>query len=332
MAGLTQAGFRDPDPAAGAAGRRAFSGETMTDGTEAARLSEMLAPYVRRTERDLARWLVEDGVPGPLAEAMRYCTMGAGKRLRPAVVWMSAEAVHRGRIPREEPVARAAVAVELVHCYSLVHDDLPSMDDDTLRRGRATAHVKFGEAMAILVGDALLTRAFGVLTSPDDPDDGLVAASLAGILAHAAGATGMIAGQVADMALCDLPPGPGGVQYVHQRKTAALVRAAAEMGALCGGAGEREFLAVRTWAELLGLAFQLLDDLLDATGSAEQLGKTPGKDAGAGKRGALAELGQETAEQMSRELTDRAVAALAPLGGSADKLKELTRLLARRTH
>ena len=304
--------------------------DRMADKNTVASLAELLAPYAERTEAGLERWLVEPGTPGTLAEAMRYCVLGAGKRLRPGLVWLAAEAVG-DRPGRDELLARAAVAVELVHCYSLVHDDLPAMDDDLLRRGRPTAHAEFGEAMAVLVGDALLTRAFGVLAEAD-AGDAPAAAAVTRVLAQASGPAGMIAGQVADMGLCELPGGLEGVQYIHLRKTAALVRAAAEMGALCGGADGRRIAAVRLWAERLGLVYQSVDDLLDATGSAEQLGKTPGKDAGAGKRSALAELGRERLGARIDTLSQRAVEAVEPLGDRAGKLRELTALLARRTH
>ena len=309
-----------------------MTGKRMADKRNDASLGELLAPYAGRVEAGLERWLVEPGTPETLAEAMRYCVLGAGKRLRPTLVHMAAEAVGTGALGSEELLARAAVAVELVHCYSLVHDDLPAMDDDALRRGRPTVHVRFGEAMAVLVGDALLTRAFGVLAESPNAADASVAGPLVGILARAAGAAGMIAGQVADMGLCDLPDGPEGVQYIHLHKTAAVIRAAVEIGALCGGAEERQFQAVRQWAERLGLVFQWVDDLLDATGSAEQLGKTPGKDAGTGKRSAVAELGVEAVRRQVEQMSRQAVEALGPLGPRAGTLRELTGLLARRTH
>jgi geranylgeranyl pyrophosphate synthase len=305
----------------------------MVEGNKAASIGDLLAPYAQRVEAGLARWLVEPGTPEPLAEVMRYCVLGGGKRLRPALVWMSAEACGAGGAGNEDLLARGAVAVELVHCYSLVHDDLPAMDDDALRRGRPTAHVKFGEAMAILAGDALLTRAFRVLTGTEDPDDALVGHSMVVDLAEAAGPAGMIAGQVADMELCDVPPGMDGVRHIHLHKTAALLRAAAKMGARCGGGtSDRQFEAVGRWAEALGLAFQMVDDLLDVTASAQQLGKTPGKDAGTGKRTAVAELGRDEAEALAEQLTRQAIDALAPLGDRAGKLRELTCLLVRRTH
>jgi len=307
-------------------------------------LAAFLAPYASRVEADLERWLVEDDVPSPVAEAMRYSVLGGGKRLRPALVWMAAEASGMARrrgegsgsarrgtrrdAAAEEMTGRSAVAVELVHCYSLVHDDLPAMDDDTLRRGRPTVHVQFGEAMAILAGDALLTRAFGVLAEADDPRAGRLAAELA----LAAGPAGMIAGQAGDMNLCPVPEGLTGLRYVHLRKTAALIRAAGRMGAICGGADAAALQAITEWAESLGLAFQLVDDILDVTGDVAHLGKTPGKDARAGKRTVVSELGLERSIRMGRALSEQAAAALKPLGSRARNLRKLVRLLADRAH
>jgi len=301
----------------------------MADIKDASKLDELLGPYARRAQEQLARLLVEPGVPAPLAEAMRYCILLGGKRLRPAIVWMSAEAVASGGVGGVDAAAaeRTAAAVELVHGYSLVHDDLPAMDDDTLRRGRPTAHVRFGQAMAILAGDALLTRAFGLLAEAPAELAGPLAAELAG----GAGPAGMIAGQVADMGLCPMPAGLDGVRYIHARKTAALIRAAARMGGLCGRADERAMAALSDWSASLGLAFQMVDDLLDVTADAEQLGKTPGKDAGAGKHSAAAVVGVPAARTLVCQISDRAALALAPLGAAADKLRELTDLLVRRT-
>jgi geranylgeranyl pyrophosphate synthase len=201
------------------------------------------------------------------------------------------------------------------------------MDNDVLRRGKPTAHVQFGEAMAILVGDALLTRAFGVLSEAESP----FAPRLIAELARAAGAAGMVAGQVADMDLCDVPSGPEGLHYIHVRKTAALMRAAGTMGAICGGADGEVLDAIGQYAESLGLAFQVLDDVLDATGEADELGKTPGKDAHAGKRTRVTELGLEGAESLGRRFTRDAIEALTPLGGRGEKLRTLAELLVRRT-
>ncbi|MBN1943512.1 MAG: polyprenyl synthetase family protein [Phycisphaerae bacterium] len=288
-------------------------------------LAALLAPCAKRVEADLERWLVPAGAPDALADGMRYC-MAGGKRLRPAITMLSARAI--GGSAEEELVRRAAAAVEMVHVYSLVHDDLPAMDDDALRRGRPTAHVQFGEAMAILIGDALLTRAFGVLAE----DASAVSARLAAELARAAGAEGMVAGQAADMDLCTLPAGLEGLRYIHLHKTAAMIRAAARMGALAAGAKDEALQAVGEYAENLGLAFQLFDDLLDATGTARQLGKTPGKDAETGKRTHLAVLGAGEARRLGEKLTAAARDALRPLGPAGETLKELANLLTQRTH
>lgn len=287
-------------------------------------LGELLAPHGERVERDLEAWLVEPGTPRTLAEAMRYCALGPGKRLRPALVYLSAAAIGNGG---GQLARRAAVAVELVHTYSLVHDDLPAMDDDALRRGRATAHVVFGQAMALLVGDALLTRAMSILAESDDP----LALQLLRELARAAGPAGMIGGQVADMDLCDVAPGIEGLRQIHIGKTAALIRAAATMGAISAGADQAQSQAVSQCAEMAGLAFQVMDDVLDVTGTAEQLGKTPGKDADGDKRTYVALLGLDAAGRLGGELTRRAVAELAPLGDSSSALAELVEALGGRT-
>jgi len=288
-------------------------------------LSRLLEPYARRCEADIERWLVGPDTPASLAEAMRYCTLGGGKRLRPALVSMVAEAL--GGDQSDDLTRRAAVAIELVHCYSLVHDDLPAMDDDVLRRGRPTAHVQFGEAMAILIGDALLTRAFAVLCESGDGRS----ASLAAELARGAGAGGMIAGQVADMGLCRVPAGPEGLRFIQLRKTAAMMRASARMGAICAAADVDMLDAVSEYAESVGLAFQVVDDLLDAAGDVEVIGKTPGKDARSGKRTYVSWLGPEKAGQLCRQLTRRAAEALTALGDEAGKLKRLAELLAGRS-
>ncbi|HNX27016.1 MAG TPA: polyprenyl synthetase family protein, partial [Phycisphaerae bacterium] len=200
-------------------------------------LKDLLSPVAQSVKKDLDMWLIEAGTPSSLAAAMRYCMEG-GKRLRPALVMFSAQAA--GGNAEDELVRRCAVAVEMVHVYSLVHDDLPAMDDDELRRGRPTAHIKFGEAMAILTGDSLLTRAFGVLAQSGSP----LAGRLAGELSAAAGPTGMVGGQVADMAMCDVPAGYDGLEYIHRRKTGAIITAAARMGAIAAGADENKLAAI----------------------------------------------------------------------------------------
>jgi farnesyl diphosphate synthase len=309
----------------------------MTSETKTPSVEELLAPLAQRVEADLAKWLVEDGAAPELADAMRYCALGGGKRLRPALVHLVAEAVaaaggtgSAGRAIRawkDSATPLAAVAIELVHCFSLVHDDLPAMDNDVLRRGRPTAHVKFGEAMAILVGDALLIRAFGLLG-----ECGPVAGLLAAELAAASGAIGMTGGQVADMKLCRVPSGAEGLRFIQRLKTAAMIRAAARMGALCGGAAGDVLRLAGEYGEALGLAFQVYDDVLDATSDAKALGKTPGKDAAGGKRTYVTEMGLSPARALGEELTARAVAAADTLGPGGSKLTQLALALAARTH
>ncbi len=297
----------------------------MTNDVRVQPVGEMLARLAERVEADLERWIVEPDTPAPLADAMRYCVLGGGKRLRPGLVVLAGEACGGDRT--DEAIRRAAVAIELVHAYSLVHDDLPAMDDDAVRRGKPTAHVRYGQAMAILAGDALLTRAFGVLGELDRP----VAGALVAELAHAGGCSGMVAGQVADMDLCPIPAGLAGLDYIHARKTAALLRAAARLGALAAAAEPHALAAVSTYGLHLGLAFQLVDDLLDATGSPDEVGKATGKDAAAGKRTHVAIVGLPRARELARELTDGAIRALAPLGDRALALRRLAESLTERT-
>ena len=297
----------------------------MTEQQSIDALGELLGQYAHQCDSDLNRWLVQDGVPASLAEAMRYCVLGGGKRLRPALVYMAAETV--GKSEPEEITRRAAVAAEMVHCSSLVHDDLPAMDDDELRRGRPTAHIRFGEAMAILVGDAMLMRAFNVLAEANGP----LSARLVAELTAGAGPAGMIAGQVADMGLCELPDGFEGLRYIHSHKTAALIRSSARMGAICGRASPRQLAAITQYAENLGLTFQLIDDMLDVTGSMTTLGKTTGKDASSGKRTHIAEIGLEASRTLCNELTNAAISALKPLGEDASKLERLATILSQRT-
>jgi len=293
------------------------------------RIDTVLADLAERTNRDLERWAAPADAPAELAEAMRYAALGPGKRLRPALVHLAARAAADGAEPPVDP-APAAAAIELVHAYSLVHDDLPAMDDDVLRRGRPTVHAQFGEAMAILVGDGLLTRAFAVLC--EQVSDGHVAAALAGELARGAGAAGMVGGQAADMGLCELPEGVSGVDYIHARKTAALFVAAARMGALCGGADVRTLEALGGYAQALGLAFQITDDLLDATAGSDQLGKTAGKDAAVGKQTYPALLGLRATAEAVDAAGRRALASIETIGSAAEPLRALLAKLAKRTH
>ncbi len=301
----------------------------MASTQAAEELGRFLRPIAERVESAMEKWLGDPAVPGPLAEAMRYSSLDGGKRVRPALVLFSAEAANQEQSWQADPTV-AAVAVELAHCYSLVHDDLPAMDDDTLRRGRATTHVRFGEAMAILAGSALLTRAVEVLClGVPNPT---IAVRLIAELTAAAGAAGMLAGQVADMGLCPVPQGLEGREYIHTRKTGAVIRAATRMGGICAGATDAQLAALGRFGEKIGLAFQIRDDLLDATQSTKALGKTAGKDASGGKRTYASELGIEASRTLGATLTQEALAALEVFGGRAAKLRQLALLLCRREH
>jgi geranylgeranyl pyrophosphate synthase len=254
-----------------------------------------------------------DAAPRPLPEAMHYAVFGGGKRLRPALVRL----VCRAFGGRDADAAAPAAAVELVHAYSLVHDDLPCMDDDELRRGRPTVHVVYGEALAVLVGDALLTAAFEALARAETAD-APARLACARTLAGAAGALGMVGGQALDLAggAEDL----GAVEDVHRRKTAALIAAAAELGALAAGAPAPERGRVREYGTSLGLLFQAVDDLLDVTSDARTLGKTPGKDAALERRTLVAVLGVEGARRRAEELARAARGAGEALGWSPGSL------------
>jgi len=248
------------------------------------------------TEAALERELAGLSTPDPrLAEALRYALLGGGKRLRPALVRLFGE-LH-GADP--EALRRPAVALECVHTYSLVHDDLPCMDDDDLRRGRPTCHKVFGEATAVLVGDALLTWSFELVAH------GPHAAEAVRVLARAAGAAGMVGGQALDLAAVAGRGARAEVERIHRCKTAALLGAACEVGALAGGARAHARAAARRYGEALGLCFQAVDDVLDVTGGAA-LGKTPGKDAAQDKLSLVAVLGLEGAQAEARRLADAA--------------------------
>ena len=260
--------------------------------------------------------------PAVIADAMRYSVFAGGKRLRPMLALAAAEAVaERAGAPLERALALAmpaASALELIHTYSLVHDDLPAMDNDTLRRGRPTAHVVYGEGTAILSGDALLTEAFSLLSREPRADDAalridageLAMRKLAAVeaIAVAAGAVGMVGGQALDLKAADPgaePLDPAGLREMHARKTGALLRASAVAGAIMAGAKPSELAAIATYGTHIGLAFQIIDDILDVEGASAVLGKTAGKDAAAGKPTYPALYG--IAE--SRRLADQSVAS-----------------------
>ena len=263
--------------------------------------------------------------PPLISEAARYSVMAGGKRLRPLLTLATADAV--GRLTREANVERlalpAACAVEFIHTYSLIHDDLPAMDDDTLRRGRPTLHVVYGDGIAILAGDALQAEAFAVVArEPPHHDATLAARKLSAILtiAEAAGARGMVGGQVIDLQAARQVPGremaldAEGLRAMHLRKTGALIRASAASGAIMAGADAFALAAVERWATDVGLAFQIVDDILDVEGNAAELGKTAGKDAAGGKPTYPAIFGLDRSRAMANECRDRARATLGDAG------------------
>ncbi|MBX3613093.1 MAG: polyprenyl synthetase family protein [Burkholderiaceae bacterium] len=292
-----------------------------------------LAARGQRAEQALERVLPPASAhPSPLHEAMRYAVLGGGKRVRPMLVYAAGEA-------GGAPIAAldcVACAVELVHAYSLVHDDLPCMDDDVLRRGRPTVHVKYGEALAMLVGDALQALAFESLAAAagHGAAAGAVAAMVAE-LAHAAGSQGMAGGQAIDLASVGVALDRDALEDMHRRKTGALLRASVRLGGLCaadGGTGAvearaRRMLALDRYADAIGLAFQVVDDILDVEGDAATLGKTAGKDAQSNKPTYVSALGLDAARRLAERLREQAREAIAPLGEAGHRLAGLADLI-----
>ncbi|HXQ81537.1 MAG TPA: farnesyl diphosphate synthase [Opitutaceae bacterium] len=267
--------------------------------------------------------------PARLHAAMRYSMQAGGKRLRPVLALAACELFEAAGSADPLP---AAVAIECVHTYSLVHDDLPCMDNDSLRRGRPTAHKAFDEATALLAGDALLTHAFAIL-SKSNPENPALVASLVAELAEAAGSRRLIGGQMEDLlAERKSSATPEELRFIHQNKTAAMIEAALVMGGLCGGAPDACVETLRTAGRELGLAFQIVDDILDATSDTATLGKTAGKDAKAGKATYVSVHGLDAARRIARERSDAAVATLRRLPGGAGFLTALAESLVNRRH
>lgn len=282
----------------------------------------------RRVDAALDRYLpAEDQPPETIHRAMRYSVFAGGKRIRPLLCLASAEAV----ADHAPGVEAAACALELVHTYSLIHDDLPALDNDDFRRGRPTCHKQFGEAMAILAGDALLTLAFEVLARPETGEAGR-RARLVEELARAAGTSGgMIAGQVADLEGEGRPPTPELLETIHRAKTGALLTASVRMGAICAGADEQQLAALTRYGRHVGLAFQIVDDLLDVEQSSEALGKTAGKDARQQKITFPAVYGLPASHRMAEQEYAAALRELEGFGERARRLRELADLIVHRT-
>jgi farnesyl diphosphate synthase len=259
-------------------------------------------------EQALETWVPHDA-PAGLGQAMRYGVLDGGKRVRPLLVLAACEAV-RGS---QEAALRAAVAVELIHAYSLVHDDMPCMDNDVLRRGKPTVHVKYGEAQAMLAGDAMQALAFEVLTPADGVAPALQA-RLCGLLARAAGHAGMAGGQAIDLASIGRPLDEPVLRDMHRRKTGALLQASVCMGAACGDTSTTAWRALADYGAAVGLAFQVVDDILDVTQESQTLGKTAGKDQHHNKPTYVSVLGLDAARAYAQRLRDDAHAALARSG------------------
>ncbi len=290
------------------------------------------ADCAREVEKGLAAWLGTERLSGPgpaperLIAAMRHGSIEGGKRLRPLLVRQAAAVFG---MPASAS-AQAGLAVEMVHCYSLIHDDLPAMDDDDLRRGRPTVHKAYDDATAILAGDALLTHAFGLLADPACHPQPEVRVALVLELAQGSGAGGMVGGQMRDI------EGESGgltgteISTMQAMKTGALIRAAVRIGALLGGADLRALSALTAYAEAAGRAFQLADDILDVTATAEQMGKATGKDAAMGKQTLVAELGVDGARERLNQTVNEALSALRTFGPKADGLRATARYFATR--
>ncbi|HKT33353.1 MAG TPA: farnesyl diphosphate synthase [Nitrospira sp.] len=289
--------------------------------------------YLEQKRLEVDRFL-DDVIPSaatpPMAlhESMRYSLLAGGKRVRPILTIAAAEALG----PPPPGLMAVACSLELIHTYSLIHDDLPSMDDDDFRRGKPTNHKVYGEAMAILAGDALLTMAFDVISRPDlmkgcDPGRQV---RILQELAFGSGNRGMVGGQVFDIQAehqdIELPA----LQNIHKHKTGMLIRAAVRMGAIAGGANDRQLDDMTGYAEDIGLAFQIADDVLNVTGTREELGKNPNTDAERGKKTYPTFYGVEGAKRLAEECVARAAGRLASFGPSADPLRELARYITAR--
>ncbi|MGB5094137.1 MAG: polyprenyl synthetase family protein [Parvibaculum sp.] len=281
----------------------------------------------KRVEEKLDLLLSQaEGPEQRLFQAMRYALFAGGKRFRPFLACESARLFD----VQSDAALRIAAAIECVHTYSLVHDDLPCMDDDDLRRGQPTVHRKFDEATAVLAGDALLTFAFEILADHDTHEDPFIRCELTRRLAQAVGGHGMVGGQMIDLMSEGQAVDIGGIIRMQRLKTGALIAFACEAGAILGRASSEAHHALHAYAHDMGLAFQIADDLLDLEGDAATLGKTPGKDAGAGKATFVAILGVERARDQARMLADQAIQHLDLFDEKADLLREAARFVINR--
>jgi farnesyl diphosphate synthase len=299
----------------------------LTKSALSSRLSDALSSISSQINAELDRLLpVSDTPDARVHEAMRYASLDGGKRLRPFLVMQSASLFNVA----ESCAVRVACAIEMIHCYSLVHDDLPCMDDDDLRRGRPTCHKKFDEATALLAGDSLLTKAFEVLANPATHSDAAVRCDLVAELAHAAGGQGMVGGQMIDLQAHTLDLDVAGITRLQQMKTGRLFTFSSEAGAIMGKAHGELRLALRNYAHDLGLAFQIADDILDVEGSEAEVGKAVQKDADAGKATFVSLLGLERARAQADMLAEQACRHLDPFGDKADLMRDVARYVVQR--
>lgn len=292
-------------------------------------LSRYLTERRRLIDQALKQALRQhESPPRTLAKAMRYSLFAGGKRIRPILALASGDVVGAAI----ERVLPFACAIEMIHTYSLIHDDLPAMDDDDLRRGKPTSHIVFGEGMAILAGDGLLTEAFRVMAEGGLRDGRNRTAALRAMreVAAGAGAIGMVGGQVADLEAESRKPTKALVEYIHTRKTAALIRASVRVGALLGEARPTQFARLDRYGMALGLAFQVADDILDVEGVTEKTGKRTGRDEELKKVTYPAAVGMTRAKQRAQELLDEALAALRPFGVTAEPLRQIATLVVER--
>ncbi|WP_353245693.1 polyprenyl synthetase family protein [Limnohabitans sp.] len=289
-------------------------------------LKAWMQPHLERVEQALSSGIALHS-PADLGAAMRYAVLDGGKRLRPLLVLATAEAV--GDAPSSPAALKAACAIELIHAYSLVHDDMPCMDNDVLRRGKPTVHVQFGEAQALLAGDALQTLAFEFLTPQDASVSAAVQAACVGLLARASGYQGMAGGQAIDLASVGQRLTEDQLRQMHRLKTGALLLCSVQMGAACvAGVPAPVQAALQRFGEALGLAFQVVDDVLDVTADSATLGKTAGKDEAADKPTYVALMGLDAAKAYADALAAQAMQALADTGLPDDRLAALRALTA----
>jgi len=290
---------------------------------------EWITSHSERTESALDRLLDSaQTMPYRLHEAMRYAAQGGGKRIRPLLVYAAGQLGNQKNSTESDALDAAAVAIECIHAYSLVHDDLPCMDDDDLRRGRPTVHKAFDEATALLVGDALQTRAFEILANASC--DAQVRLKMIAALAAASGSRGMAGGQAIDLESVGKKLDLAGLQQMHAMKTGALLSCAVQLGGIAAELNPAQLAHLDVYSKALGLAFQIVDDVLDATADSQTLGKTAGKDAAANKPTYVTLMGLDYAQKQAKELQETAIASLDSFGASAQALKDLALLVVNR--